>query len=72
MKHLKLVGGSGDDAIDMTANNGNVQLDMYGQGGNDHFVLHGLWSKIRVYGGAGIDVVVDQGVGDVELHNVEG
>jgi hypothetical protein len=49
-----------------------MNLDLYGEGGNDHFVLHGVWSKVRVYGGAGTDIVIDQGTGAVELYNIEG
>jgi Ca2+-binding RTX toxin-like protein len=64
-------GGTGDDVVTVTVNNAQMQLDLYGSGGNDHFVLHGFWKKLRVYGGSGVDVVTDQGVGDLEVYNVE-
>ena len=64
-------GDAGDDTLSLTVNNAAVRLDIYGSGGDDRVDLHGTWAKIRVYGGAGTDVVVDGGTGDLELHHVE-
>jgi hypothetical protein len=65
-------GGSGDDSLDVTVLNAAAQLDIHGSGGSDRVELHGTWTLIRVYGGTGIDVVIDNGAGTLELHSVEG
>lgn len=64
-------GGNGDDVIELTANNPAVEIDLNGNSGNDQFILHGVWSKIRVYGGTGTDTVFSDGIGLIELYNVE-
>lgn len=65
-------GGSGDDVLDVTVQNPAIRLDLNGDSGGDQFVLHGTWTRIRVYGASGFDVVTDDGVGDLELYGIEG
>lgn len=59
-------------ALTMTVQNPAIRLDLNGDSGDDRFGLHGVWSRIRVYGASGFDVVTDDGVGDLVLDGIEG
>jgi Ca2+-binding RTX toxin-like protein len=72
-----ITGGSGSDLIQVAVNNASIVFDVYGDqpgsGGasDDRIELTGAWTRVRVYGGGGRDVLRNRGIGLIELNGIE-
>ena len=64
-------GGSGDDTIRVTSNNAGLQIDVFGDAGNDRIELYGTWNRARVFGGTGTDTLKNRGAGLIDLNSIE-
>jgi Ca2+-binding RTX toxin-like protein len=72
-----IAGGSGADTIRVTSHAASITFDVYGDNagsggsGDDRIELAGTWTRVRVVGGSGRDVLKNRGTGLIDVSGIE-